>query len=240
MRKMMTKDRTERQKPDWESLQTSLYRYCLVLTGSEWDAADLSQTTWNKAIRRLREQGHDNPEAFLLRTAKNSWIDDCRRRAAYKELLDGMVHTYRQDPPMPKKHDSEQAMLALFRHLSPIQRTVFVLREALGYSIAETAEWLETTEGAVKAALYRARQSLEAVREELEAEEAAVRQDSEESEAASRSVEALEEGRVADLVYLLYGEPYWTVHAVQGYHTPFRASHISGHSHSTTSMRMCA
>ncbi|MFF2885477.1 RNA polymerase sigma factor [Paenibacillus sp. NPDC057967] len=240
MRKMITKDRTERQDADWESLQTSLYRYCLVLTGSEWDAADLSQTTWNKAIRRLQEQGHDNPEAFLLRTAKNSWIDDCRRKAAFKELLGGMVHTYRQDVPMPKSQNSDLAMQALFRHLSPIQRTVFVLREALGYSIAETAGWLDTTEGAVKAALYRARQSLGAVREEIEREESDVPLDAEEREAANRSVEALEEGRVADLVYLLYGEPYWTVHAVQGNQGQFRASHTSSHSYSTTSMRMCA
>ncbi|REK74751.1 RNA polymerase sigma factor [Paenibacillus paeoniae] len=238
--KMITKDMTEQQELDWESLQTSLYRYCLVLTGSEWDAADLSQTAWNKSIRRLREQGHDNPEAFLLRTAKNSWIDDCRRKAAYKELLDGMVHTYRQDAAMPKTHDSELAMQALFRHLSPIQRTVFVLREALGYSIAETAEWMETTEGAVKAALYRARQSLGAVRENIKGEESVVLLDSEDREAAIRSVKALEEGRVADLVYLLYGEPYYTAHAVQGYHAPFRANHTSGQSYSTTSMRMCA
>lgn len=237
---MIMKDKTDRKEPDWESLQTSLYRYCLVLTGSEWDAADLSQTAWSKAIPRLRERGHDNPEAFLLRTAKNSWIDDCRRKSAYKELLDGMVHSYRQVAPEPKKHDSELAVQALFRQLSPIQRTVFILREALGYSIAETAEWLNTTEGAVKAALYRARQSLGAVREEMESEEAGNEPNAEEREIITQSVEALEEGRVADLVYLLYGEPYWTAHAVQGFYTPFQANHIPSHTYSTTSIRMCA
>jgi len=235
---MMTKDRTGRKEQDWEGLQRALYRYCLALTGSEWDAADLSQTAWSKAISRLRERGHDNPEAFLLRTAKNSWIDDCRRKSMYKELLDGMVHSYRQDTPVPKEYDSEQAMQALVRQLSPIQRTVFVLREAMGYSIAETAEWLNTTEGAVKAALYRARQSLGAVKEAMESEEAAADEpDAEERETISQSVKALEEGRVADLVYLLYGEPYWTVQAVQGY---FRTGGTSGHSYSAPSMRMCA
>lgn len=234
---MITKDRADQKEPDWESLQSSLYRYCLVLTGSEWDAADLTQTAWSKAISRLQERGHDNPEAFLLRTAKNSWIDDCRRKSMYKELLGGMVHSYRQDSPVSKEYDSEQAMQALVRQLSPIQRTVFVLREAMGYSIAETAQWLNTTEGAVKAALYRARQSLGAVKEAMENEEAAGEPDAEERESISQSVKALEEGRVADLVYLLYGEPYWTVHAVQGY---FRAGGTSGHTYTAPSMRMCA
>lgn len=241
MNKMNTKNSEGQRVLEWASLHASLYRYCLVLTGSEWDAADLSQTTWSKAIQRLQIKGHENPEAFLFRTAKNSWIDDCRRKASYKELLDGIIRSCQQGAQMKRMHDAEQAMQAIFRHLSPIQRTVFVLREALGYSIAETAGWLSTTEGAVKAALYRARQSLGAVRDEIASEEAVGQSDSEEQLAASHSVQAMEEGRVAELVQLLYGESYWTVQAAQGYRIPFKSGiTYDNHAHSMSSLRMCA
>src|SRR5690349_12705162 len=68
-------------------LQAALFRYCLSLTGSVQDAEDLSQQMWMKTIRRLAEHGHANPEAFLLRVAKNGWIDECRRRKGLRERL---------------------------------------------------------------------------------------------------------------------------------------------------------
>lgn len=62
----------------------------------------------------------------------------------------------------------ESAFQALFRYLSPLQRTVFLLRDVCGYSSTEAAGMLYTTEGAVKAALHRARHALDAVKKELE------------------------------------------------------------------------
>lgn len=64
----------------------------------------------------------------------------------------------------------EVAFHALTRHLPPLQRTVFLLRNVFEYSIAETARLLQTTEGAVKAALHRARKSLGSVRADLAGE----------------------------------------------------------------------
>ncbi|MBJ8191978.1 RNA polymerase sigma factor, partial [Bacillus cereus] len=61
----------------------------------------------------------------------------------------------------------EIALHSVMNHLSTIQRTVFLLRDLFGYSILETSDILETTEGAVKVALHRARKSLGAVREDL-------------------------------------------------------------------------
>jgi RNA polymerase sigma-70 factor (ECF subfamily) len=57
---------------------------------------------------------------------------------------------------------------ALIKHLSPLQRAVFLLRDVFGYTGQETARLLNTTEGAAKAALFRARQAMSAVREDLE------------------------------------------------------------------------
>lgn len=207
MSKQVEADCNDKSEHDWKALQASLYRYCLVLTGSEWDAEDLSQTAWEKAIERLKKKGHDNPEAFLLRIAKNSWIDSCRRKAAYKELLNGMPCEYRGQ--RNEKFDLERALGALMNQLSPLQRTVFVLREALGYSIAETAGWLDTTEGAVKAALHRARRSLGAVREDMERDHTGPLLDPDEQRELQMAVDALQEGRMQELVTFLCDGYLW-------------------------------
>ncbi|WP_053376111.1 RNA polymerase sigma factor [Paenibacillus sp. FJAT-27812] len=150
-----------------QKLQESVLRYCLSLTGSKWDAEDLAQDTWLKGMRAAihSDTAHTNPEALLLRIAKNTWIDQIRRQNHYERII-------KQDMQEESKPDTstlelEEALLALMRHLSPLQRTVFLLRDALDYSIAETAELLHTTTGAIKAALHRAREALHAVRREL-------------------------------------------------------------------------
>ncbi len=53
------------------------------------------------------------------------------------------------------------ALIASLQHLSARQRAIFILREVLAFSAAETAEILDTTTAAVKSGLQRARARLE-------------------------------------------------------------------------------
>ncbi|XEC97283.1 RNA polymerase sigma factor [Paenibacillus tarimensis] len=151
-----------------EKLQAVVHRYCLSLTGSSWDAEDLAQDTWLKAIGTLGGRGHANPEALLLRIARNKWIDESRRKAVFIKILE------REQLPLNRPDNGtlemEMVFQALNKHLSPLQQTVFLLRDVFRYSIEEAADILQTTKGAVKAALHRARLSLEAVRYDLEKE----------------------------------------------------------------------
>lgn len=156
---------TETSISDLEQLQDIVNRYCLSLTGSRWDAEDLAQDTWLKAAGTLQERGHINTEAFLLRVAKNLWIDKSRRKTVLTRILN------REQPKVTPQDEGpfelETVFQALRKHLSPLQRTVFLLRDVFGYSSIETADMLDTTEGAVKAALHRARSSLDTVRDDL-------------------------------------------------------------------------
>lgn len=65
----------------------------------------------------------------------------------------------------------ELAFAAIVKHLTPLQRAVFLLRDVLDFSSTETAERLRMTEGAVKASLRRARQALDRARPDLLKEE---------------------------------------------------------------------
>ncbi|CAM4438487.1 RNA polymerase sigma-70 factor (ECF subfamily) [Paenibacillus endophyticus] len=154
------------QKSILEALYTTLHRYCLSLTKSSWDADDLVQETWLRGMPTLLNATHANPEAFLLRIAKNVWTDQWRRNHSYRMTIERIINSDAiKDQYLT---DCEVPLYALIRHLSPIQRKVFLLREVFHYSIAETAEMLSTTDGAVKAALFRARDALTAARAELE------------------------------------------------------------------------
>ncbi|MGM1022720.1 MAG: RNA polymerase sigma factor [Bacillota bacterium] len=148
-----------------EELQAVLKRYCLSLTKSNWDAEELAQDTWIKALGKLNSFEHTNPKALLLRIAKNTWIDDMRRKAVYTRILNR--EQAKVTVPDNGSFEIEIALQSLMNHLSPLQRTVFLLRDVFEYSISETSDMLETTEGAVKVALHRARKSLGAVKEDL-------------------------------------------------------------------------
>lgn len=142
-----------------QNIRIKLLRYCIALTGSLWDAEDLAQDTCVKAMAVLQgERRHDNPLAYVLRIAKTTWIDRKRSKLSMERLGESADQEHAVLDPEPFELDSGLRILA--RYLSPLQRTVLLLRDVLGYSTEQSARSLETTEGAVKAALRRARQTL--------------------------------------------------------------------------------
>ncbi|WP_052429445.1 RNA polymerase sigma factor [Paenibacillus borealis] len=157
-------------KKNLQALGTALHRYCLSLTRSSFDAEDLAQETWTKALGYSKFNVSPNPEALLLRIAKNTWIDAARRRGSLIRALERsetLADSALVPAPQGDRSEIEPAFQALIKHLSPLQRAAFVLRDVMGYSASETAAHISTTEGAVKAALHRARLALSRVREEL-------------------------------------------------------------------------
>lgn len=149
-------------EPDWTKLDAALYRYCLVVAGLKEKAEDLAQSVWVKAFPILKDKGHANPEAFLLRIAKNNWIDECRRdrnlQSKLKEMETGAASVD------CSSLDIEPLLELLSGGMSRMQLAVFLLREVLDFSIAETAGMLDATDGAVKSALHRARGAVERIR----------------------------------------------------------------------------
>ncbi|MBB3070068.1 RNA polymerase sigma-70 factor (ECF subfamily) [Paenibacillus baekrokdamisoli] len=141
----------------------ALNRYCYGITRSKWDAEDLIQETCLKALPILTGlQQHANPTAFLLRTAKNLSVDHARRKQLALERT-GNEKLFFQ--PHEDSFDLEHVMSLLVHHLSPLQCSVFLLREFYGFKASEVAIALDTTQGAVKAALHRARTAVEQLKE---------------------------------------------------------------------------
>jgi len=151
-------------------LQLILRKYCASLSESPWDAEDLAQDVWLKALQAPAFGSHPNPEAYLLRIAKSVWIDRGRRQARYR-IVERLARAASPASREEETYGLETLFRALVLRLPPLQRAVFLSRDVIGFSAAETARKLRTTEGAVKAALHRARHNLRRVREDLTDEE---------------------------------------------------------------------
>lgn len=158
---------------DVEKMLASLSRYCRSISPSAWDAEDLLQETCLRALSVVSGQkSHPNAVAYLLRIAKNVSIDQARRRQTARAVMERHAPAARLAEPASEDGDSaemENALGLLVRHLSSLQLTVFLLREVFGYTGAEAAQALRTSEGAVKAALNRARSTVRSLKERLPA-----------------------------------------------------------------------
>lgn len=154
------------------SLLGSLYAYCMSLTGSVWETEDLVQDTCVKALsssaaRRTGMTEDMNWEAYLIRVARNTWIDAIRKRENLASKLESMKPFMQEFEEEERFEEVESAVQILVDELPPWQRAIYMLRDLMGYTTVETAELLDTTEGAVKAALSRARSALAKVRHSL-------------------------------------------------------------------------
>ncbi|MGW6918633.1 sigma-70 family RNA polymerase sigma factor [Kitasatospora sp. NPDC054939] len=176
------------------------------LLGSAVDAEDVVQDAflrWQAADRQWIEV----PEAWLTKVVTNLCLDRLRSAQARRErtagawlpepLLDG-------DPMLGPADTVEQresvslAVLTLMERLSPLERAVYLLREAFSYGHAEIAEILDITESASQQHLHRARHRITAARRRAgEVDRAAARRIVEEFLAAASS------GRTERLVALL-------------------------------------
>jgi RNA polymerase sigma-70 factor (ECF subfamily) len=130
--------------------------------GSVTDAEDAVQEAW------LRWSGVDHsrindPRAFLVRVTTRLAIDRLRRVQARRESY---VGPWLPEPILTRQDPSEDAamaesvsmaMLVVLETLSPLQRAVFVLREAFGMPHAEIADVLGRREEAVRQLARRAR-----------------------------------------------------------------------------------
>ncbi|MFD7409825.1 sigma-70 family RNA polymerase sigma factor [Streptomyces sp. NPDC059866] len=135
------------------------------LLGSVADAEDAVQDAflrWQAADRERIEV----PEAWLTKVVTNLCLDRLRSAQARHERAAGawLPEPLLEGDPMLGPADTfEQresvslAVLTLMERLSPVERAVYVLREAFSYSHAEIAGILDITESASQQHVHRAR-----------------------------------------------------------------------------------
>lgn len=138
-----------------EELYSKLQRYCQFISQNKWDGEDLAQESFLKTWLHYKYQPEISA-ALVNRIAHNEWINTIRKRK--KETL--------EDIPEQSQNETEQivnrfeAIQKLIHQLTPKQAIMFALKEGFQFQLSEIAELLDTSEAAVKAAIFRAKQRL--------------------------------------------------------------------------------
>ena len=142
-----------------EPLRPALHRYCRRLTGNVWDAEDVVQETLAQAFARAAESSGaiERPMAWLVRIATNAYLDAFRRPRPIPADIPDLAASDLVDTMEVRDALDELATL-----LPPQERAALILKDVFDLSLSEIAAMLETTVGAVKAALHRGRSRLTA------------------------------------------------------------------------------
>ncbi len=142
-----------------------VYRFFYYRIFDQQEAEDLTETTFLKAwehLDRLRAEPGMNFRAWLLRIARNLWID--RHRVAKDVVaLDALPSL--QDPEdsperQAQQHEAREWLLRALAQLPERMRDVVVYRFFHGLKPAEIAELMDMSEANVRILQHRALQRM--------------------------------------------------------------------------------
>jgi RNA polymerase sigma-70 factor, ECF subfamily len=160
----MDKDRFDKEiAPHTKHLRTA----CMRLTQNEFDADDLCQEVLIKAYTHIHQlQANTSPKAWLVRIARNMFINDYRKRSRNVEFeyleSDGEgdnedIDKGTEDEPLYSENVSE-AILALPDDC----QNILLLSDVYGFSKKEISVMHGIPHGTARARLFKARQILRA------------------------------------------------------------------------------
>lgn len=144
-----------------------LFSIAYRMLGSVEDAEDMVQETYLKWTQ-VSDTEILSPKRFLCTLITRRCIDHLRSARLRREeyvgvwLPEPLVTGEADDPGtlVTLNESLSTAFLMLLESLSPVERAVFVLREAFGYEYAEIAEMLGKSEANCRQLLRRARQHI--------------------------------------------------------------------------------
>lgn len=160
----------------FESLMTAyenrIYSLALRSTGSEQDAADITQEVFLRAWKNLDSfRGDSSLSTWLYRVTSNLCVDFARKKAAEgmptsiddeESPAADFVDPSRMGQPEAAAENSElrEELQFALAQLSEEHRRVVLLRDVAGMTYTDIARTLGLEEGTVKSRLARARAGL--------------------------------------------------------------------------------
>jgi RNA polymerase sigma factor (sigma-70 family) len=171
------------------------------ITGSWTDAEDIAQEVWLRWA-----DGHsevERPRNWLLRVTVRASLDRLRRLKRRRETYIG---PWLPEPISltPNPEDTAElrdtlavGMLLVLESLSPLERAVFVLREAFAWDYEDIAEALGRSPAAARQLARRARQHVEQARPRFPVDERRA------AESTVRFLRACLDGNVEDLLRVM-------------------------------------
>jgi len=163
----------------FKKYEKNVYNIAYRLTGNRQDAEDVTQETFMRVHKNLDNfRGDAHPYTWIYRIAVNCSLQIKRQLdKKYIDSLDEKMEIMKNDIPdevrgwagTPENRYLYDTLLEYIRdecyhfmtfRLNDTQRTVYVLRVILGFSLDEISAILETSKGVIKARLQRAKTAL--------------------------------------------------------------------------------
>jgi len=153
----------------WEELYEDfwdrLVRFCTRLCGDDSRAEDLAQETFLRALQNaalLQTLNRAQCKAWLFQTARNLYCDEVRRAAREERLMETFLPASGEETPDATALAALDGVeLGSLLHLiSPLDRTLFMLRYEEGYNAAELGEMFRLPPATVRTRLARTRAAL--------------------------------------------------------------------------------
>jgi RNA polymerase sigma-70 factor (TIGR02957 family) len=166
------------------------------------DAEDTVQEAWLRWCK-VDPAEVSNPRAFLVRVTTRLAIDRLRREKARREsyvgpwLPEPVLTGYDVAEDVALAESVSMAMLVVLETLSPLERAVFVLREAFGMTYAEIGKVIGRKEDAVRQLARRAREHVQERRSRFESDQ------TEQRRVTERFLEATSSGDLEALLGVL-------------------------------------
>ncbi|MFO7257408.1 MAG: sigma-70 family RNA polymerase sigma factor [Bacteroidota bacterium] len=143
------------------------------ILGDIQEAEDIVQDAFEGWYEKRRDVQH--PKAYLSRIVVNKSIDRLEAAKKERELYKGpwLPVPVVSETPSQEKHPQDLlpiAVLALLEKLNPIERAVFILREAFDYPYREIADLCNLPEDHARQILHRAREKVQRPRSRFQAD----------------------------------------------------------------------
>jgi RNA polymerase sigma factor (sigma-70 family) len=151
------------------------------ILGSATDAEDVVQDAWLR-WSAVDHGGIDDPRAYLITVTTRLAIDRLRRNRSRRETYVGswLPEPISTGPDVAERAELadsvELALLVVLETLSPLERAVFVLREAFALPFTEIAGILGRTEATTRQLAHRAREHVQQRRPRFEVDRAVRRE----------------------------------------------------------------
>lgn len=140
----------------YERHSKDVFRFLLAWTNDWASAEDLTQEAYLRLWRHRASIDWQRPVVgWLLVTARH--LANNRFRGLVRQSQLAVLDESSQESVRVRWLDVQRALGAL----SPLERTALILTAVEGWSYADVAPILQTTEGALRAAVSRARDKLE-------------------------------------------------------------------------------
>ncbi len=144
----------------YEEYFDRIYRYLVLKLGDATEAEDMTQQVFLKALQSISsfQWRGVSFSAWLFRIAHNQSVDYFRRKSRRDAVpLNDSITASDVDPQTAVEQKSEiERMISMARQLTKAQRDVLSLRFAAGLSVAEIANVMGKSQGAVKALQHSA------------------------------------------------------------------------------------